>query len=152
MHYKDRLDITNEAKQWIHNTGYWITLNARTKDRIQFEQDLVKLSTWLNDYCYGRQFKRAEKRLKIIAAIESGKVNGGLHSHLVVTHPNDTSRSFQEINEFVRKRWYRLNRLKDSIFGTMVNVQLLGNAETRIDYAAKDLNSYFADELNIIYL
>ena len=152
MTYIDKQRIASDSAGWIENFGYWITLNARTKDIIQFEQDLIQFATWLNDYCYGAEFKRNEKRLKIIAGIESGKSYGGLHSHLIVTHANDTSRSFQEINTFVRKRWYKICNLSGSIFGSMVDVQPLGNAEARLGYATKDINASSSDKLNIIYL
>lgn len=150
--YIDKDKVAYECAKWIEEYGYWVTLNSKKSDRIKFEQDLILFANWLNDYCYGKQYERKAKRLKIVACIETGKANEGLHSHLVVTHANDTDRTFAEINAFVRKRWYKLNNLGGSVFGTMVDVQPIGDAQSRISYAAKDVNSPISDGCNIVYL
>ena len=64
-------DLSSEFS--TDSRGYFITLNAHKNDQIQFEQGLGKIAHKLNDFCYGRAYKRKEKRLKIIGAIENGR-------------------------------------------------------------------------------
>lgn len=151
MGYINKQQIISDTIQWLGdaNNGCWITLNAITKDRIKFEQDLSKLTMRLNDYCYGRRFGRGESRLKIVAGIEIGSLNGMLHSHVVMTNIEDTKRSYQEINVFIRKHWYSLIGASGSIFGNMVDVQRIDAVENTVGYAFKGIK---AQSSSIIYL
>ena len=141
-----------EISQWLDGDkqGYFITLNAFTKDRIQFEQGLSKTAHKLNDYCYGRAYQRREKRLKIIGGIENGKENGILHAHLAVICPEHTDRDFYAVNRFVRKKWYDLLGSKE-YFGSMVDVQPIGHIDSRVSYFLKDTSYWLRnDNLNIV--
>ncbi|WP_435626431.1 hypothetical protein [Candidatus Ferrigenium straubiae] len=143
-------DLSSEFS--IDSKGYFITLNAFKNDVIQFEQDLSKIAHKLNDFCYSRAYKRKEKRLKIIAAIETGKVDGMLHAHLIVALQDETDRTLPEMNSYVRKHWYKTIGFFDH-FGTMVDVQDIGEAAGRIAYIVKDTNYLLRnDNLNIVML
>lgn len=132
--------------------GFFITLNAFKNDRIQLEQDLSRIAHKLNDYCYGRAYKRKEKRLKIIGAIENGRENGILHAHLVVAQQGETDRTLPEVNSYVRKHWYQTIGFFDH-FGTMVDVQDIGKAAGRIGYIVKDTSYWLRnDNLNLVVL
>lgn len=143
-------DLSSEFS--IDSKGYFITLNAFKNDQIQFEQDLGKIAHKLNDFCYSRAYKRKEKRLKIIAAIETGKENDILHAHLIVAHQGETDRTLPEVNSYVRKHWYKTIGFYDHL-GTMVDVQDIGEASGRIGYIVKDTNYWLRnDNLNIVML
>lgn len=135
----NKLNLVSAWSEWLvaDTNGFFITLNTPVIDHILFESHLRSIAHKLNDYCYGRSYKRKEKCLKIIAGIENGKINDGLHSHIIVTHIGDIKRTLQEVNAFIRKHWYRMiNRV--GIFGSMVDVQKLGDINTRFTYVTKD--------------
>lgn len=143
-------DLSSEFS--ADSRGYFITLNAVKNDKIQFEQDLSNIAHKLNDFCYGRAYKRKEKRLKIIGGIENGKENGILHAHLIVAHQGETDRTLPEVNSYVRKHWYKTIGFFDH-FGTMVDVQDIGEAAGRIGYIVKDTNYWLRnDNLNLVVL
>lgn len=144
-----------EISSWLAATsnGYFITLNTLKKDRIQFEVELRKIAQKLNDFCFGRAYRRREKQLKIIAGIESGKVDEILHAHLIVQFPHETKRTLFEIDSFIRKNWCRQIGIANISQGSMVNVQHLGSAEGRIGYIIKDTNYWLQnDTQNIVAL
>jgi hypothetical protein len=143
MGHINKQKIISSTIQWLgeDDNGYWITLNGLTKDRIKFEQDLNKVTMWLNDYCYGRKYQRGESRFKIVAGIETGSLNGMLHCHIVMTNIDDTDRSYQEINAFIRKHWYLLIGASGSIFGNMVDVQRIDAVENTVGYAFKGVTA-----------
>ena len=132
--------------------GYFVTLNAIMRDKIKFEQELSKMAHKLNDYCYGRAYKRNDKRLKIIAGIEVGQLNEMLHAHLFVQHDDQMTRTFAEVNAHVRSQWYGIIGLTNSK-GNMVDVAPLGRISTRISYIVKD-TAYLKrnDFFNLIWL
>ncbi len=132
--------------------GFFVTLNAKTNDKICFEQDLSKFAHKLNDYCYGRVYKRKEKQLKLMAGIEIGQLNQMLHAHLFIQHDDQMKRTYSEVNSHIRKQWYGLIGSKNSN-GNMVDVAPLGNVPTRISYMVKD-TVYLKrnDFLNLIWL
>jgi len=152
--YLDKNKVVGDVLKSIGDfkNGYWITLNSFTQNEINYEANLQELCNCLNDFCYGRQYRNDSKRLKIIAGIERGSENEKIHSHLIVTHMNDTDRSFVEIEQFVRKRWYRLIESKGTIQGNMVDVQPIGNIESRIQYAIKDINSNSKFKSSLVFL
>ncbi len=139
---------------WIKNDskGFFITLNSLQKDHIAFESNLRFMGHRLNDFCYGRAYKRREKSLKIIAAIENGRINNGLHSHLMIIHGGDVRRSIQELNFYTRKQWYsKINQ--GSVFGSMVNVQDIGDLTSRFTYITKDTTYLMRDNnFNILVI
>ena len=91
-------------------------------------------------------------RLKIIASIETGRLNGLLHAHLIVSFVDKNKRSIQEINAHIRKHWYALIGLDDP-FGTMVDVRRIGELNERIKYLVKDTDYWLRnDVLNIVVL
>jgi len=121
-----------------YSAGYFLTLNTLTNVQILFETQIEEIMHWLNKYCYGRSYRRGRKRLKIVGVSEVGDVNQGLHIHLIVMHQNDTRRTFKEINAFIRKKWYRLIQAKgSSIFGSLVDLQLVGDIDSRVKYITK---------------
>ena len=132
--------------------GYFVTLNASMRDKIKFEQDLSKMAHKLNDYCYGRAYKKKDKRLKIIAGIEIGQLNEMLHAHLFIQHDDQMARTFAEVNVHVRSQWYGIIGLKN-FSGNMVDVAPLGNVASRLSYIVKD-TAYFKrnDFFNLICL
>lgn len=139
--------------QWANNQkGYFVTLNNIQNDKIQFEQNLGKLAHRLNNYCYGRAYERKEKQLKIIAGIEVGKINTNIHAHLVITHNDDTKRSFADIDCYIRKEWSALIGIKNP-YGSMIDFQHIGDIQTRISYLTKDTSYWLGkDQLNITVL
>lgn len=147
--------VIAEISSWLsaENKGYFITLNTLKKDKIQFEQELRKIAHKLNGFCFGRAYERKEKELKIIAGIESGKVDDILHAHLVVSLPHETKRTLFEIDSYVRKSWCGLIGIANVPQGSMVNVQHLGEDAGRIAYIVKDTNYWLQnDNLNIVVL
>lgn len=130
-----------EIVDWLgaNNQGYFVTVNSLSKDRIYFEQDLGRLSHRLNDFCLGRSYKRKESRLRVLAGIETGQSSKLFHAHLVITADKVIHRTFKEINAYTRKQWYSLIGLNNP-YGSMVDVQPVGDLYGRVDYIAKDFH------------
>lgn len=146
--------LNESLGHWVGsaNCGFFVTLNSVLRDRIQFEQHLCKFAHRLNGFCFGRAYERKEKRLKIVAGIETGKLNNMLHAHLAVNNVDDTRRNFHEINVYVRKHWYKLIE-QNNIFGTMVDVRPITESAGAISYLTKDSPFWNRmGEHNIVFL
>jgi hypothetical protein len=153
--YLNTKRIASEVATWLSDSygGYFVTLNTTIKDTIAFEQQLSKLAHKLNDFCLGRCYKRREKRLKIVACLESGKVNGNLHSHLIITYKDaDIRRSYQEVNAYIGKQWHQTIGQKH-IFSGMVDVREIGDISSRVSYSMKDTDFLLRNDfLNVVVL
>lgn len=150
MHGLTKSQFINECLTYLADfeDGLEITLNAINKDKIKFDEQLRLFGDWLNDYCYGRQFK-SKKRLKMIAGIEYGICNRGLHAHIAINHDQDMKRSLQEINAVAKRNWGRLIGCKCTLNNSLVNVKPYQNFEAFVFYSLKDVNKY--DEYNLTY-
>ena len=150
----DKAVIVAKMVEWAGcgDKGYFVTLNATTRDKIKFEQDLSKMAHKLNDYCYGRAYKRKAKQLKIIAGIEIGQLNEMLHAHLLIQNDDQMARTFAEVNAHLRPQWYGIIGSKN-FSGNMVDVAPLGNIASRISYLVKD-TAYLKrnDFFNLVWL
>lgn len=144
----------NSSIQYLseYPNGYNLTVNAITNNHEKFNEDLRSLSHFLNDFCYGAKYKRRKKRLKIIAGIEYGILHGGLHAHIVITYCPEMKRTYEEINMFIRKKWYALIEAKGSIFGTLVKFEKLKNLDGSVIYALKNSNHYMNKETIVTLL
>ncbi len=134
------------VKQHPCQNGYWLTLDAphidkRKPDAVQFEQTLGRFAVRLNNYCYGRLFKRREKRLDIIGSVEIGSFMDRPHAHLVVLHDANMTRSFAEVELKSRELWYELTGARGDIYGSLVDIQPVGDIESRLHYAVKRFNA-----------
>ena len=88
-----RQQAIDAATQYLseHADGYFVTLNTITTDLIKFNHQLTQIATWLNEFCYGSQFRKHGARLKIVTLPEQGLMNQGLHAHLVITYSSRVS-------------------------------------------------------------
>ena len=127
--------------------GYFLTVNALTKNREQFESQLIKLSLWLNDYCFGRKALKRDKRLTIFGGIEIGELRGKLHAHLIIKNDADIKRSIYEINFEVRKLWAKVTKAKGSIYNSLVDFQQAHNIKQSAEYALKKVRTNQNDTL-----
>jgi hypothetical protein len=130
------------VRQHSSQNGYWITLDApyigkHKPDAVQFEQTLGKFSVRLNNYCYGRSFRRKERRLNIIGSVEIGAFMDRPHAHLVVLHDTDMQRSFAEFYRQAREIWHEITGARGNIYSNLVDIQPVGDAESRLHYAVK---------------
>lgn len=141
---KERLieDVVKDLMNY--KEGLFVTLNSLGKDDIKLNTQVETLLHWLNDHCYGNSYKKYGKRLRGVGVFEIGTVNQGLHIHLVLLHNNDINRTFQELEEFIRIKWYRLINAKSQSakYGSLVNVQIVGNVNNRVRYMAKTYYSH----------
>ena len=127
--------------------GYFLTVNALTNNRQQFESQLLKLSLWLNDYCFGRRALKRDKRLTIFGGNEIGELSGKLHAHLIIKNDADIKRSIYEINFEVRKLWAKATKAKGSIFNSLVDFQQTHNIKQSAEYALKKVRTKQNDTL-----
>jgi len=148
------------ATQYLseHAAGYFVTLNTITTinpistDLTHFNHQLTQMATWLNEFCYGSQFRKRGARLKIVTLPEQGLLKEGLHAHLVITYSPEMTKSHQEINAFIRRKWYRMIGASGSIFGTLVDVKPLIDLEAAVNYSLKGFNKYTSDGLKVTFL
>ena len=120
-------------------TTYFLTLNTFINDQIIFERHLEKLFNQLNKYCFGRSFKRNNKRLKILGAKQIGIFNETLHCHLVIAHNNDMKRSHQEIEYFIRKNWLGILKTKSKISSNLIKFEEINNLSDVMFYSLREL-------------
>lgn len=130
--------------------GFFLTLNAIYKDQEKFEEQLKQMIHWLNDKCYGRAYINGSRRLRVVATTEIGDINQGLHAHIVVMFNRDMVKSFEELKTFISSKWYKLIGAKGSIRGNLVNIQPVGDLNSRVEYIHK---TYYHNhqELNPLY-
>jgi hypothetical protein len=122
-------------------------LCLRVLQTVYFESQLLKLSLWLNDYCYGRRALKRDKRLTIFGGIEIGELSGKLHAHLIIKNDADIKRSIYEINFEVRKLWAKATKAKGSIFNSLVDFQKTQNIKQSAEYALKKVRTNQNDTL-----
>ena len=134
------------------NTGYWVTLNAIHKDEVRFNCTLQELTRRLNVFCYGNNYRNGIKKLEVRGALQRGNAYEGLHTHIVIMQNGETSRSFRQFEDYTRRQWYRLNGVKGSIYGNLVNVQPIRHVVEHIDYALRDFSPQFDHRDQIIFL
>ncbi len=145
-----RLNFVDNVCINLHEfkNGYFLTLNALTKDEILFESQIKKMMNWLNVHCFRRSFLRGTKRLKILGVFEIGTENLGLHIHLLIMHNNDTNRTINEIESFIRKKYYRLLRARGRFDGNLIDLQHVRDLRSRVEYMSK--NFYKVDDFNFV--
>ena len=149
-----RQQAVDAATQYLseHASGYFVTLNTITSDLTHFNHQLTQIAAWLNEFCYGSQFRKRGTRLKIVTLPEQGLLKEGLHAHLVITYSPEMTKSHQEINAFIRRKWYRMIGASGSIFGTLVDVKPLIDLEAAVNYSLKGFNKYTSDGLKVTFL
>lgn len=149
-----RQQAIDAATQYLseHASGYFVTLNTITTDLTHFNHQLAQMAAWLNEFCYGSNFRKRGTRLKIVTLPEQGLLKEGLHAHLVITYSPEMTKSHQEINAFIRRKWYRLIEAGGSVFGTLVHVEPLIDLEAAVNYSLKDFNKYTSDNLKVTFL
>ena len=152
LNHKQRLNEAVLKDLDNYEVGCFITVNAFTKDVIKHEALVLTLSKWINFYCYGRAFRRGEKRLKIISASEFGTVNQGLHSHFMVMNNNDITKKIQQIEAFVHRKWPVLidAKYKTNRFSNLVDCREIDNVAGCLDYITKTYK-YQSNEYNLQY-
>ena len=135
-----------------YESGWLLTLNAITTDFIKHENLIRLITYWINKHCYGRAFKRGEKRLRIVSASEIGTINQGLHSHLIIMHNNDIRRTFKQIEAFVHKQWYLLinANYKQNHFRNLVDYREIDSLEGCLEYITKTYE-YYSNDYNLQY-
>ncbi len=131
------MDVVEDLE--CYKRGLFVTLNSITKDEFKFDGQLDNLIHWLRDYCYGRSYSVDKSRLRVVGAFEVGTFNQGLHAHLVIMHSSDTNRTADQIEAFIRRKWYVLTGGNDKAHehGSLVNVQNVGTLEGGIKYLTK---------------
>ena len=148
--YSEKLMNEIIIKSDEYKDGFFITLNAKTKDLYSFEQQLADIAFWTNDEVYGRQFRKGNKRLFIAGHIQVGGKTQCLHAHFILMHNNDINKDIAELNFFIRRKWYRRIGAKGDIFGGLVDIQKVGDKNGRIGYAFRYAGE--DENLNLIYL
>jgi len=146
----DKHNAAAAMQSWISQStahrGFWLTLDApyvdkHKPDAVQFEQMVGKFAVRLNNYCYGRAFRRGQKRLNIIGSMEIGHFMDRPHAHLVVLHDSDMLRSFDEVESKSREVWYALVGARGDINGSLVDIQPVGDIDSRLSYSVKQFNA-----------
>jgi hypothetical protein len=134
------------------NTGLFLTLNTLTNDYVKFEAQIERLIYWLNCFCYGRSFKNKNKRLKSVGAFEVGTINQGLHMHLIIMHNNDTKRTIKDIEQYIRRKWYRLIGAKSESCksGNLIDLRVAHDVEGCVCYITKTFY-YQPNQFNLQY-
>jgi hypothetical protein len=133
-----------------YQDGVFLTLNVLHKDRIKFEEQLNKMFHWLNEYCFGKSYIKNLKRLKIVATTEVGSFNHGLHAHITIMFNHDMVKSIYELKTFIESKWHKLMSIKINSNSNLVNIRLIGNLGSTIEYSLKTFYRNYR-ELNPLY-
>lgn len=153
MVVNNRNRIINAVYEDLDNyeTGLLVTLNTFGKDEFKLTEDFFELVKRLNSSCYGRQFDRKEKQLRVVGVIETGQYNQGLHMHLIIMHNNDTRKTFSDIEVFIRENWYNLIHAKARAAktGNLVDLKPVYSLLGIIEYITKTFSSN--PKFNLLY-
>ena len=134
----------------LDDKWFFLTLNATTRSRYQFDEDLIKLSKWVNRFCLGRSALKHGNKLIICGSVELGKLQDGLHVHLIMNKPQVVKRSDQEIHMFIRRSWMKLTEAKGSLMGNLVHFQEAESLKSVLDYSVKTVKTLQND--NLVYI
>ncbi len=75
-----------------YKTKRALTFNTFTKDAIKFDAQIEKVIHYVNQHLYGKNYKKNQKRLLVVAGEEYGYSNGGLHGHFAIAHNDNFKR------------------------------------------------------------
>ena len=144
INHRQRM-IDDLSAEFSNNKGcYFLTLNALTKDDIKLSRDVTELIHRLNYYCFGRSYKRNVNRLKSVGVSEVGTVNQGLHMHLAIIFANETGRSVEDIERFIRKKWSSIIRQKKNLVrnSNLVDLRLIDDLQSCFGYMTKTFHHH----------
>jgi len=144
------LPILESIKKADHQFAMTLCLGRQKFDRIQFEAYVDKLMHWLNVFCYGKNYKINNKKLIVIGAIQNGDENKKLHAHLELAYNNDVKRSRQEINFFIRKKWYALLNATGSVMGSLVYFKETMSNEAYFHYSLREITERNTDRAKLL--
>jgi hypothetical protein len=148
---KYKNDIFNSIFNDIRNSDvvYALTLQSDSEktDRIAFEGKVKQLIYWLNEYCYGSQFSKNNRELKVIGGFEIGLFKGKPHCHLVISHNSDMKRSISELECFISKKWYRLFNKNRNFMSGLVDFTYVNHIDKAFNYALKKVDNRNFDSL-----
>ena len=115
--------------------------------RDEFEAYVRKIMHWLNVYCYGKNYRKNGKNLIAVGAIQNGDLYNKLHAHIELAYNNDVKRSRQEINFFIRKKWYALLNASGSVMGSLVYFEKTMSNEAYFYYELREVKANNTDRL-----
>lgn len=141
------LPILESIKEADHQFAVTLCLGWQDFDRLQFEAYVQKMMHWLNIFCYGKNYKNNNKNLIAIGAIQNGEINNKLHAHLELAYNDDVKRSPQEINFFIRKKWYALLNASGSVMGSLVYFKETMSNEAYFHYELREVKSNNTERL-----
>ena len=101
--YTPRLFVTLNTKIIVHKE-HEIELKSIAADR-----KVGVMIGWLKEYCMGES---RTSLMKAYAFYEAGKKNGVLHAHVIVATKGEITRSLDDLNLYVGRKWKNL-RAKD---------------------------------------
>jgi hypothetical protein len=145
--------ISDEILKSVGNRseGYFITLDTQyTKQNIEITKELLETVRdkmvfpfvyAMNSYCYGRSFKRKERMMRTISAIEIGKSTQRLHAHLIMLHAlgKSTDRTVDDI----RSRSYTIwNSVVPDVGTNMIDVQRFDLTRNWLPYITKGFTTF----------
>ena len=138
-------DIKHSDKQFamtlcLGNQHFYI-------NRFEFEAYVQRIMHWLNIFCYGKNYRKNGKNLIAIGAIQNGDLYNKLHAHIELAYNNDVKRSPQEINFFIRKKWYALLNASGSVMGNLVYFKETMSNEGYFHYELREVKANNTDRL-----
>lgn len=78
-----------------------LPLNFKTVERFKSHLDEIRCA--LGIFCYGKNFRRAEKEIRIVGALEVGEC-GRLHAHLAVLSDHECNRPLEAVKQHLKEK------------------------------------------------
>ena len=78
-----------------------VPLNIKTLERFKSHLDEIRCA--LGIFCYGRNFRRADKEIRIVGALEVGEC-GRLHAHLAVLSDHECNRPLEVVKQHLKEK------------------------------------------------
>lgn len=128
--------------------GCFITLLTDTKmdqfydpsfrsKKAVLDANLVQVCKCIGKKYFGRQYElgKTDHLIRFVSAVEVGGTTGRLHAHLVAAHQSNTTRSLDEIKDYLDQLWSRMYVTK--MADTFVKVDPLDLSLDPIRYLTK---------------
>lgn len=134
-----------------YQSGIFLTLKASHSNKFRFETQLQSISNYLNEYCYGKSYKKKLKQLRIVATTQIDEINQGLHANVTIMFNNDMVKTLQELKDFIKRNWCKIIGAKFSNANKLMDVRPIVDVHSTIEFSLKSFN-YKHQELNLVYL
>lgn len=162
-----RKQLEQALREYIgdNRKGCFITLLTNTKmsqfydpgfsaKKALLDAHIVQVCKCIGRKYFGNQYQigKTDHLVRFVSAVEVGGTTGRLHAHLVVAHDGSTTRSLEEIKNYLDQLWSRM--YVTNMADTFVKVDPLDMSRDPIRYLTKQtdwISKTYGDDNYALY-